>query len=57
MMMGEESRVMESCIRATVEALHSSPFQAVLYLTGGASQVSPLSLSLYICMCVCTNGE
>lgn len=27
-------------IRAVVEAIHSSPSQAVLYLAGGASQVS-----------------
>jgi len=29
----------ESCIRSVVEAIHSSPFQAVLHLAGGASQV------------------
>lgn len=28
----------DSCIRAVVEAIHSSPTQAVLYLSGGASQ-------------------
>jgi len=34
----------ESRIRTVVEAIHSSSFQAVLHLTGGASQVLPLSL-------------
>lgn len=35
----------DGCIRALVEAIHSSPTQAVLHLSGGASQVS---LSLHI---------
>ncbi|XP_019452428.1 PREDICTED: uncharacterized protein LOC109354400 [Lupinus angustifolius] len=34
-----ESKVMESFIRTTVDAVHRSPFQAVLYLAGGASQI------------------
>ena len=29
---------MEGLLRATVEAIHSSPTQAVLYVSGGASQ-------------------
>lgn len=28
----------EGCLRAVVEAIHSSPTQAVLYVSGGASQ-------------------
>jgi len=31
---------MESWVRAVVEAIHSSRSQAVIYLAGGASQVS-----------------
>nr|GMD19900.1 Cytidyltransferase-like domain-containing protein [Ipomoea batatas] len=30
--------MMDSCIRALVEAIHSTPTQAVLYISGGASQ-------------------
>lgn len=30
--------MMEGLLRATVEAIHSSPTQAVLYVSGGASQ-------------------
>lgn len=41
----------EACIQAVVEAIHSSPFQAVLYLSGGASKVLPLSLSMWVCIC------
>ncbi|XP_059316893.1 uncharacterized protein LOC132067621 isoform X2 [Lycium ferocissimum] len=29
----------DSCVRAVIEAIHSSPTQAVIYLSGGASQV------------------
>ncbi|KHN42430.1 hypothetical protein glysoja_020142 [Glycine soja] len=36
----------ESCIRSVVEAIHSSPFQAVLHLAGGASQVVGSLLSV-----------
>ncbi|RDX61081.1 hypothetical protein CR513_60716, partial [Mucuna pruriens] len=36
----------ESCIRSVVEAIHSSHFQAVLHLAGGASQVVGLLLSV-----------
>nr|ACU22753.1 unknown [Glycine max] len=36
----------ESCIRSAVEAIHSSPFQAVLHLAGGASQVVGSLLSV-----------
>lgn len=37
----------EAAIRSIVEAIHSSPTQAVVYLSGGASLVSlTLSLSL-----------
>ncbi|XP_061356525.1 uncharacterized protein LOC133300955 isoform X1 [Gastrolobium bilobum] len=36
----------ETWIRTAVEAIHSSPFQAVLYLAGGASQVLGLLLSV-----------
>ncbi|KAK7343426.1 hypothetical protein VNO77_12161 [Canavalia gladiata] len=36
----------ENCIRTAVEAIHSSPFQAVLYLAGGASQVVGWLLSV-----------
>jgi hypothetical protein len=32
--------VMESWVRAVVEAIHSSRSQTVIYLAGGASQVS-----------------
>lgn len=31
--------MMDSCVRAVVEGIHSSPTQAVVYLSGGASQV------------------
>lgn len=31
-------RVMEGWVRSAVEAIHSSPTQAVLYVSGGASQ-------------------
>ncbi|CAL0320787.1 unnamed protein product [Lupinus luteus] len=34
-----EAKVMESLIRTTVDAVHRSPFQTVLYLAGGASQI------------------
>ncbi|KAE9589411.1 putative rossmann-like alpha/beta/alpha sandwich protein [Lupinus albus] len=34
-----EGRVMERFIRTTVDAVHCSPFQTVLYLAGGASQI------------------
>jgi hypothetical protein len=38
---------MESWVRAVVEAIHSSRSQAVIYLAGGASQVSvPTLLSV-----------
>lgn len=37
----------DSAIRTIVESIHSSPTQAVVYLSGGASQVS-LSTSLYL---------
>ncbi|XP_031099237.1 uncharacterized protein LOC116003487 isoform X2 [Ipomoea triloba] len=30
--------MMDSCIRALVEAIHSTPTQAILYISGGASQ-------------------
>ncbi|XP_022887387.1 uncharacterized protein LOC111403206 [Olea europaea var. sylvestris] len=30
--------MMDSCVRAVVEGIHSSPTQAVVYLSGGASQ-------------------
>ncbi|GAB4828873.1 hypothetical protein Ancab_018533 [Ancistrocladus abbreviatus] len=30
---------MDGCLRALIEAIHSSPTQAVVYLSGGASQV------------------
>jgi hypothetical protein len=36
---------MESWVRAVVEAIHSSRAQAVIYLAGGASQVTPLRLA------------
>lgn len=36
----------ENCIRTVVEAIHSSPFQAVLHLAGGASQVVGSLLSV-----------
>ncbi|XP_057428131.1 uncharacterized protein LOC130721361 [Lotus japonicus] len=36
----------EPCIRTVVEAIHSSPFQAVLYLAGGASQALGWLLSI-----------
>jgi nicotinamide mononucleotide (NMN) deamidase PncC len=36
----------EPLIRTVVESIHSSPFQAVLYLSGGASQVLGLLLSV-----------
>lgn len=36
----------DACIRGVVEAIHSSPTQAVLYLSGGASQVLGLLLSV-----------
>ncbi|XP_014514937.1 uncharacterized protein LOC106772842 isoform X2 [Vigna radiata var. radiata] len=36
----------ESCIRTVVEAIHSSSFQAVLHLTGGASQTVGSLLSV-----------
>jgi hypothetical protein len=36
----------EACIRTAVEAIHSSPYQTVLYLAGGASQVLGLLLSV-----------
>ncbi|XP_058769138.1 uncharacterized protein LOC131643002 [Vicia villosa] len=36
----------EACIRTAVEAIHSSPYQAVLYLAGGASQALGLLLSV-----------
>lgn len=36
----------ESCIRSAVEAIHSSPFQTVLYLAGGASQLLGWLLSV-----------
>ncbi|KAK7269809.1 hypothetical protein RIF29_22554 [Crotalaria pallida] len=44
--MDEEKRGMESRIRTTVEAIHRSPFQAVLYLAGGASQIVGWLISL-----------
>ena len=52
-------KMTESCIRTAVEALHSSPYQAVLYLAGGASQVLSLSLSLslYIYIYMMHNDE
>ena len=36
---------MESWVRAVVEAIHSSRSQAVIYLAGGASQVSRIRTS------------
>ncbi|KAI4313883.1 hypothetical protein L6164_026829 [Bauhinia variegata] len=36
----------DACFRAIVEAIHSSPFQAVLYIAGGASQVVGSLLSV-----------
>ncbi|XP_050892837.1 uncharacterized protein LOC127098320 isoform X2 [Lathyrus oleraceus] len=36
----------EACIRTAVEAIHSSSYQAVLYLAGGASQALGLLLSV-----------
>ncbi|XP_020238867.1 uncharacterized protein LOC109817921 [Cajanus cajan] len=36
----------ENCIRSVVEAIHSSRYQAVLHLAGGASQVVGLLLSV-----------
>ncbi|PSR87758.1 CDP-L-myo-inositol myo-inositolphosphotransferase, partial [Actinidia chinensis var. chinensis] len=36
----------DGCIRALVEAIHSSPTQAVLYLSGGASQALGLLMSV-----------
>lgn len=36
----------EACIRTAVEAIHSSPYQTVLYLAGGASQILGLLLSV-----------
>ncbi|PNX71904.1 nucleotidyltransferase [Trifolium pratense] len=36
----------EPFIRTVVESIHSSPFQAVLYLSGGASQLLGLLLSV-----------
>jgi len=39
-------RMTEACIRTAVEAIHSSPYQTVLYLAGGASQVLGLLLSV-----------
>ncbi|KAG6472270.1 hypothetical protein ZIOFF_069730 [Zingiber officinale] len=38
----------EGWIRAAVEAIHSSPTQSVIYLSGGASQVSPLSPLVFV---------
>lgn len=40
----------EAAIRTIVEAIHSSPTQAVVYLSGGASQVC---LSLYLQAILC----
>ncbi|TKY50885.1 catalytic protein [Spatholobus suberectus] len=40
------ARMTEGCIRIAVEAIHSSPFQAVLHLAGGASQVVGSLLSV-----------
>lgn len=36
----------EACNRTAVEAIHSSPYQTVLYLAGGASQILGLLLSV-----------
>ncbi|GFZ16046.1 nucleotidylyl transferase superfamily protein [Actinidia rufa] len=36
----------DGCLRALVEAIHSSPTQAVLYLSGGASQALGLLMSV-----------
>ncbi|XVF44215.1 hypothetical protein PTKIN_Ptkin02bG0102900 [Pterospermum kingtungense] len=36
-MKNDEEEMTEACIRAVVESIHSSPTQAVLYLSGGAS--------------------
>ncbi|KAI9120145.1 hypothetical protein K1719_008793 [Acacia pycnantha] len=36
----------DACIRAVVEAIHSSPYQAVIYLSGGASLVLGSLLSV-----------
>ncbi|XP_054809720.1 uncharacterized protein LOC129311424 isoform X2 [Prosopis cineraria] len=36
----------DACIRTVVEAIHSSPFQAVIYLSGGASMVLGSLLSV-----------
>lgn len=45
-------RMTEAFIRTVVEAIHSSPYQAVLYLAGGASQVFfPSSPSLFLSLC------
>ena len=38
-----KEKMIDARIRAVVEAIHSSPFQAVLFLSGGASQVLFLS--------------
>lgn len=46
-----KERMTEACIRTAVEAIHSSPYQAVLYLAGGASQVF-FSFSLSACFCM-----
>ena len=47
----DETIMTDACIRGVLEAIHSSPTQAVLYLSGGASQVFSLSLSLSLSLC------
>lgn len=44
-----EGMIISTGLKTVVEAIHASPTQSVLYLSGGASQVSlSLSLSSYI---------